>query len=1043
MAGISGGPGGSGGPGDGTGAAVARAARRWEELRGAVRRGETGPAGLTRGLQEISGTVTDLAAAGDRAAAQLAYRVDLLRCRLCDPADAAWALDALPRLWQLHRTDAASYPAHPDAVGAAVPPVDGDGEPLPEVWPSVWRDVAVTAAVDPAVSVVDLDAFGRQAQEALTGYGDGAAEKTAVDILLVTARVDEAQRLLDRMPPPGMPGLSDPPQWEEVAGVQRDLDQRAMVALLRGDATGAAGYLADMEALPEAGGLPTLMQAEALIPLAATGPAADTARRAAAVAQRCIGLPSAATALLQVTGYLARAGEARAALGLLERSWPVLQLRHHRPVTEPHVVETLAGIFADADAAGLGTARLPWAGLSPVTDWLADEVRPLAAGAEPTVAELAEATGRLSRRAVAALDARNTAAPGAATRAETGRLWDAEVPPADPDLTGQLPFAATPPLHSGIVGGLPDWADPAWFELPAEVGRWTADAVPEIPPLGPVDLTTLSAADLFTATVLYSLLGMADAVALAAPRLADLAGDPVLGPACAELADRIRHSTGASGGGEDTEDREDREDTAGTAEIPVIADLDRMLEVRVGAQEDARRGAELSDAPARDILAARVAAVLEIRDGLHPLIRHLVDLDVLLGGVLPDITALRPALAALPTAVRLIPRAVPQLGVGLLTGYSDITDGAVDDRSFDLRIHIAVGHLVTGVALCLPPEPPATAGHPDRGGDQVSDLLLLSRCLGGGGMLHEALALLDRGLDLLDAGAPDPGCDQGRDQGGDQGGDNVSDLLRLQLMTDRFPLLADLGNDRAAAAAAGMTAESAAHRGDLRTALYCRTMQVAALLDDGAFPAAAAVLARIHDHGPDPARFPHENYLLRVQEACLSAALTDTWFADEWPDRRTGLAEAWDGYRAAALVADGEEPGTGPDAGTAAGALAGATAEAVRGILRINHRLVRAGRIDEALDLVSWGATAVTRGGALRPHLDILTEQALLLHVAGRDDEALLIFESVVQQARRAGLGSVVAAVLQRAEAASRLAEDPALRRRYADFVASVTGPED
>lgn len=1035
---------GNSGDAAGTGAAVARAARRWEELRGAVRRGETGPAGLTRGLREISGAVTDLAAAGDRAAAQLAYRVDLLRCRLCDPADAVWALDALPRLWHLHRTDAASYPAHPDAVGAAVPPVDGDGEPLPEVWPSVWRDVAVTAAGDPAVSVAALDAFGRQAQEALTRSGDGAAAaKTAVDILLVTARVDEAQRLLDRMPPPGMPGLSDPPQWEEVAGVQRDLDQRAMVALLRGDATGAAGYLADMEALPEAGGLPTLMQAEALIPLAATGPAADTARRAAAVAQRCIGLPSAATALLQVTGYLARAGEARAALGLLERSWPVLQLRHHRPVTEPHVVETLAGIFADADAAGLGTARLPWAGLSPVTDWLADEVRPLAAGAEPTVAELAEATGRLSRRAVAALDARNTAAPGAATRAETGRLWDAEVPPADPDLTGQLPFAATPPLHSGIVGGLPDWADPAWFELPAEVGRWTADAVPEIPPLGPVDLTTLSAADLFTATVLYSLLGMADAVALAAPRLADLAGDPVLGPACAELADRIRHSTGASGGGEDTEDREDREDTAGTAEIPVIADLDRMLEVRVGAQEDARRGAELSDAPARDILAARVAAVLEIRDGLHPLIRHLVDLDVLLGGVLPDITALRPALAALPTAVRLIPRAVPQLGVGLLTGYSDITDGAVDDRSFDLRIHIAVGHLVTGVALCLPPEPPATAGHPDRGGDQVSDLLLLSRCLGGGGMLHEALALLDRGLDLLDAGAPDPGCDQGRDQGGDQGGDNVSDLLRLQLMTDRFPLLADLGNDRAAAAAAGMTAESAAHRGDLRTALYCRTMQVAALLDDGAFPAAAAVLARIHDHGPDPARFPHENYLLRVQEACLSAALTDTWFADEWPDRRTGLAEAWDGYRAAALVADGEEPGTGPDAGTAAGALAGATAEAVRGILRINHRLVRAGRIDEALDLVSWGATTVTRGGVLQPHLDILTEQALLLHVAGRDDEALLIFESVVQQARRAGLGSVVAAVLQRAEAASRLAEDPVLRRRYADFVASVTGTAD
>ena len=76
------------------------------------------------------------------------------------------------------------------------------------------------------------------------------------------------------------------------------------------------------------------------------------------------------------------------------------------------------------------------------------------------------------------------------------------------------------------------------------------------------------------------------------------------------------------------------------------------------------------------------------------------------------------------------------------------------------------------MALCLPPEPPATAGHPDRGGDQVSDLLLLSRCLGGGGMLHEALALLDRGLDLLPAG--DPGT--------------ADDLLRLH-----EPLLGELG----------------------------------------------------------------------------------------------------------------------------------------------------------------------------------------------------------------------------------------------------------
>lgn len=1030
---------GTGGTGSTTGTRIADAAQRWDELRGGFRRGEVGAAGLTRGLQEISGTVTELGAAGDPAAGQLAYRVDLMRCQLCDPTEAAWALDALPRLWDLHRADPASYPGHPDAVGAAVPPVDGDGEPLPEVWRSVWRDVALVAAADPAVPVATLDRFGRQAQEALADYGVDREEsaKTAVDILLVTARVDQAQRLLDRLLPPGAAGLSDPPQWDEILTMQRDLDQRAMVALQRGDAALVGEYLENTEALPEAGGLPTLMQAETLIPLASTESPLDTARRAVAAAQRSIGLPSSATGILQVTEYLARAGEARVALGLLERTWPVLQLRHRRPATDPHTVEILAGILTAADSAGLGAARLPWAGLPPVTDWLAREVRAVAAGPEPTVAELAQVTGRLAGNAVAALDARNSAADGAATHAATGRLWQGDVPAAEPDLTAQLPFAATPPLHSGVAGGLPDWADPAWFVLPPEVGRWIDGETPEIAPLGPVDLTALGPADLFTATVLYSLLGMADAVAEAAPRLAALSEEPVYGPACAALADRLRAAGTRSP--DDHAEQVDREET-----IPLINDLDRMLETRVEAQEDARRGAELSGAPARDILAARIAAVLEIRDELHPLIRRIVDLDVLLGGVLPDAGAVRLALGALPTAVQLIPRAVPQLGAGLLTGYSEATGGslgsaAADGSSFDLRIHIAVSHLVTGVALCLPPEPATTAAHPDRGGDQISDLLLLSRCLAGGGMLHEALALLDRGLDLMPAG--------------DLGSDG--NLLRLQLMTDRFPLLADLGNDRAAAAAAGSAAESAEYRGDPRTALYCRTMHAAALLDDGAFPAAGAALARIRDGGTDPSGFPHENYLLRVQEACLSAALTDRYFGEEWPERRAGLAEAWEGYRAAALVADGVdgadgvEGAGGPDGNTYpdasgtdpdSGALAEAAAEAVRGVLRINRALVRAERVDEALDLVSWAAGTVTRGGALRPHLDILTEQALLLHVAGRDDEALLIFESVVQQARRAGFGSVVTAVVQRAEAASRFAEDPAVSRRYADFVAAVTG---
>jgi hypothetical protein len=993
---------GDGHPGEAAGAAVADAAQQWDDLRGWFRRGETGPSGLIDGLRDISATVGAFAGT-DRAASQLAYRVDLMRCELADPSDTTWALDALPRLWRLHRSDAASYPAHPDAVGAAVPPVDGDGEPLPDAWRTVWRGVALTAALDPTVPVELVDNFGRTARQAMADHGVDRAEaaKTTVDILLATARLDEAQRLLDRLPPPGVAGLSDPPTWTEVLAVQRDLDQRAMVALQRGDAALAGDHLADMEALPEAGGMPTAMQAESLIPLAATAPAQDTARRAVTAAQRSVGLPAAATEMLQVTEYLARAGEVANALGLVERMWPVLRLGDHPPKTEPHIVETLAGIFGTGVAAGYGALRLPWAGLPPVTDWLAREVRAVAAASEPTVAELAEVTGRLAREAVAGLDARNTAAPGAATRARTGALWEGEVPPADPDLVDEPPFAATPPLSGGVPDGLPDWADPAWFTLPAEAALWREQGIPELPPVGPVDLAALGAADLFTATVVYSLLGMEDAVAATVPHLTGVADDPAYGPDCAALADRVRHA--------DAADAADAAD--GDRQRPLIRDLDRMLEVRVEAQQDAQRGAEISGAHARDILAARVTAVLGIRDELHPLIRRVIDIDVLLGGVMPDATAVRPALRALPDAVRLIPRAVPQLGAGLLTGYGD---AAADGDFFDLRIHVAVAHLAAGACLCLPPEPEDTAGHPERGGDQVGDLLLLSRCLSGGGMLHESLALLDRGLDLLPAGDL-----------GDEG-----NLLRMQLTTDRFPLLSDLGNDRATARAAGEAAESADHRGDRRTALYCRTTRAAALLDDGAFPLASEALAGIRDAGrgaADPVNFPHENYLLCVEECRLAAALTDSWFTDEWPRHRDGLAEAWESYRVAAEVAG------------SADAVGSAEADAVRGVLRINRSLVRAGRVDEAIDLISW-ATGITRGGAPRPRLEVLTEQALLLHVAGRDDEALLIFESVVQQARRAGLDDVVTAVVRRAGAAARFAGDPAVRDRYAGFVTAVRG---
>ena len=84
------------------------------------------------------------------------------------------------------------------------------------------------------------------------------------------------------------------------------------------------------------------------------------------------------------------------------------------------------------------------------------------------------------------------------------------------------------------------------------------------------------------------------------------------------------------------------------------------------------------------------------------------------------------------------------------------------------------------------------------------------------------------------------------------------------------------------------------------------------------------------------------------------------------------------------------------------------------------------------------GTPARTLLRAPARRLEALTER-LLLHVQGRDDAALTIFESVVQQARRADTPWLVDAVSHRMAAASRYAEDEQVRQRYADLMRELS----
>ncbi|HIW91910.1 MAG TPA: hypothetical protein H9870_09650 [Candidatus Corynebacterium avicola] len=1060
---------------------VTSVARRWESLRGRRARGEVGEDVYLRQCEELADFLRVGSESGDDAgvgvsagADELAYRIDLLRLfeREARGDGLSHVLSLLPRLWQLHRRDPMRFPAHPDAVGGA----EGqamDGGQLPNVFVLVWQDVILNAALSPAVTATQLEELNAQAFDALAALGlpEDEVSELRVRVRLATGDFDGAQALIRMLDAPSLP---DAPDWDDAYRFQRDMDVRAMTALQCGDLEGAAALVDEMVAAPETRSQPTVMVAESLIPLAGILPPETSASRACFVADRAAGEPMMSDAMLQVAEFLAQTGRERQALGLVDRLLPLMGLDRREPEGDVHLLAGMHTVYKAAADAGFGEVRPLFASLPSVSHWVARigwdaEGAGTASGAAPTVAQLAAWTGQTAREAAAALDLRNdndsesTIGLGLHVMPE-GASVDTLSDAAETRLNSPV-ISAIPPMPPR----LPGWIEHDQLELPPEVadfsGELSGRPTPEVPVAGPVDVAGLGTEDALLATMLYSTLGLVEAVSVGVDRLVELrdnGGDGEYSALLSELVNRYERAVTAFVDSEGDDDDDDRDDSDGDGDAdperptdPVIVEIDNVLSLRQEAQDEA----EDAGAPPVEILTNRVNAIAGEWEGSCRLVREIIEQDILMGGVFPDLHALSLGLRALRRVTRFAPRAVPQVGTGLMVGIAQLDATATEALN-------AVAQYTTAVALVLPPvpeeapvpdDPPAAAQRAGEDApDLQDDLAQLGIAMAGSGVYFEALCVYDRALDLLEQVQEEsPGAVEGgasTDADGMDGMDAMDAIAaeddihsrRVRLISSRGDTLSALGNHRVAAETHSEAAATAEHWGLWEYAAESQVRCAAACLDDRDFPRAAMIIEGFDEvEGLDWMRFPSTRFRRELQATRLATALTADHFEAEWAAQRARLAEAHE-YLAQA---------TSPQR---------AASELVDGVLLINRGLVHAERVDVALELTGWAAgeakaaeTAVGGAGASggpgepdsdgepsRPakpvgaaRLEALTEEALLLHVQGRDDAAMMIFESVVQQARRADTPWLVDAVSHRMAAASRYAEDEQVRRRYADLM--------
>ena len=661
-------------------------------------------------------------------------------------------VSALPKLWHRHRHDPVRRPSHQDAVGHPGPdgaPLDGEGGRLTDGFRTHWVDVPLAAAADPATPLSEIDALTDHSVAVLRRYGAGAAEIAGLRarVLLATGRLEQARELMELV-------------GEAPCGVEELAVVGGTVALLRGDLDTLLRVLChgeDTGLAAGSGGMGgtgssvqwTLLTAASLVPLAHMVDTTTTVDRIAGIVATATGVPELVPAMLHVAGYLALAGVPETALSLLVRTVDITD----PPAVAAPVLRAVAETGWSADpAADLGGRRLVAGG--------------------PTVRELADGLSEQLREQAVCCDARN------------GRMmWTTLVPEA---LEYPVPLIDTADLVG--IPALRGLALPA--ALPTAFTGGTTDPadLAELPGVGPVDLASSDATGALCATVMYTLLGLTDAADCVVDRMRFLTaddGDPVVLDVAAEF---VRRSDCAAGHGVGC--------FACARQITpsargLLTEVDRMV------RECACAGTA-HDAP------GRVRTMTRLWSDAHPLVRRLIDLDILLSGALPTRPSVEYAVQGLWTALRLLPRAVPLTGGALV--------GAVTGRGI---VDATVITAVTASARSLPAPPSAS---PLGLVDHVADLADLADALVTAGACHEACTVAAAGLAALGGNWVDTGVASGCAPG-EAGADDDGPV---RLLRARSAALSALGNQAAADRCAEAAAQAAEYRGRWRLAEACR-----------------------------------------------------------------------------------------------------------------------------------------------------------------------------------------------------------------------------
>jgi hypothetical protein len=543
---------------------------------------------------------------------------------------------------------------------------------------------------------------------------------------------------------------------ETSCGAEELAVARGTVALLRGDLDTLLRVLCHGEDTGRADSVQwTLLTAASLVPLAHMVDTTTTVDRIAGIVATATGVPELVPALLHVAGYLALAGAPETALSLLVRTVDVVDPPAVAAPVLRAVVET--GWSADS-ASDLGGRRLVTGG--------------------PTVRELADELSEQLREQAVRCDARNGRA-----------MWTTLVPEA---LEYPVPL-----IDAADLAGIPalrGLALPA--ALPTAFPSDPADLA-ELPGVGPVDLASFDATDALCATVMYTLLGLTDAADCVVDRMRVLTaddGDPVVLDVAAEF---VRRSDCAAGHGVGCFAcaRQIAPSSSG-----LLAEVDRMV------RECACAGTA-HDAP------GRVRNMTRLRSGSHPLVRRLIDLDILLSGALPTRPSVEYAVQGLWAVLRLLPRAVPLTGgalVGAVTGENDDEPG-VGRGIVDATVITAV----TASARSLPAPPSAS---PLGLVDHVADLADLADALVVAGACHQACAVSAAGLAAVGGNWVDTGVASGCAPG-EAGADDDGPV---RLLRARSAALSALGNTTGADRCAEAAAKAAEYRGRWRLAEACR-----------------------------------------------------------------------------------------------------------------------------------------------------------------------------------------------------------------------------